>query len=671
MSKTLSTSENTSPTPSVRLSVNPQPLQHDLLSSPSEPEEITPPTCTLHSNHTNTTAVDEWRDDGPVRISISQHLPPDGHFLDSAAATPRLPPSKHGSDDLQVMPTHELGMLDDSTAPSTSPLPQSLSSGNPRPSPSSISSKGPLVTSFSEVNLHTTNSFRSILQHGLHSGDKGPIKDNIAAPSRPDRRPALHSLSPSLHPARTKSQGAVPDAQISRMLEEDIKPQDPVSEDRERPAQQAEGTTSVVKRNRSSSRSGRVEKRIEATLARAEPSSTARSRKSSHLLGLFKENATKPVERVSTPLVSDLKEGEDPSKGVLDEDRTAKPTPQADVRSYGGPVSIPQVGGQADQQRAAQPVGRQSSPEHDDHAERGSHQHRSSDLRREIPPDLLSEIRDHKLAIPTGSKDGLRALQDPTRAAPSGPKGSSDVQLAEPEQIIGGEGEEDSDKEEISSALYYPHEAPSPGTPEDLPDTRSASDDRFPQKEAENPVEAPAAAEDGPDTPSDEVDIALQSQNKQRYLHGDLPKAVGASEDALASVSGFSSASGSDYESQDESGRSVSGDEGAITADSETTPKASPGAGPSFLRSRSRKKLVRPAAPFGAVELKPYTHQVGGHSTVYKFSKRAVCKPLSNRENEFYEVIEHQHPELLKFMPRYGTFSLDSSYSCVTRQAKI
>ncbi len=53
------------------------------------------------------------------------------------------------------------------------------------------------------------------------------------------------------------------------------------------------------------------------------------------------------------------------------------------------------------------------------------------------------------------------------------------------------------------------------------------------------------------------------------------------------------------------------------------------------------------------VELKPYKHQVGGHTALFRFSKRAICKPLFNEENTFYETIETQHAELLPFVPRY------------------
>lgn len=56
--------------------------------------------------------------------------------------------------------------------------------------------------------------------------------------------------------------------------------------------------------------------------------------------------------------------------------------------------------------------------------------------------------------------------------------------------------------------------------------------------------------------------------------------------------------------------------------------------------------------PLEAIELIPYKHQVGGHNTLWRFSRRAVCKQLTNRENEFYETIERYHRDLLPFLPR-------------------
>ncbi|KAK2592607.1 inositol polyphosphate kinase kcs1 [Conoideocrella luteorostrata] len=57
--------------------------------------------------------------------------------------------------------------------------------------------------------------------------------------------------------------------------------------------------------------------------------------------------------------------------------------------------------------------------------------------------------------------------------------------------------------------------------------------------------------------------------------------------------------------------------------------------------------------PLEAIDLIPYKHQVGGHTTLWRFSRRAVCKQLNNRENEFYETIERYHRDLLPFLPRY------------------
>ncbi|KXN87934.1 hypothetical protein AN958_07944 [Leucoagaricus sp. SymC.cos] len=53
------------------------------------------------------------------------------------------------------------------------------------------------------------------------------------------------------------------------------------------------------------------------------------------------------------------------------------------------------------------------------------------------------------------------------------------------------------------------------------------------------------------------------------------------------------------------------------------------------------------------IPLRPFRNQVGGHSSIYKFTKQAVCKPLVSRENLFYEAVEREAPPLLGFIPRY------------------
>ncbi|KAK9448619.1 uncharacterized protein V1518DRAFT_417742 [Limtongia smithiae] len=54
-----------------------------------------------------------------------------------------------------------------------------------------------------------------------------------------------------------------------------------------------------------------------------------------------------------------------------------------------------------------------------------------------------------------------------------------------------------------------------------------------------------------------------------------------------------------------------------------------------------------------AVELVPYKHQVGGHTALFRFSHKAVCKAMARRENLWYEAVEKNHSDLLRFMPKY------------------
>ncbi|KAL1919327.1 uncharacterized protein VTP21DRAFT_2020 [Calcarisporiella thermophila] len=54
-----------------------------------------------------------------------------------------------------------------------------------------------------------------------------------------------------------------------------------------------------------------------------------------------------------------------------------------------------------------------------------------------------------------------------------------------------------------------------------------------------------------------------------------------------------------------------------------------------------------------SLPLLPFSNQVGGHASFFRFSKKAICKPVSRREQEFYEFVEALHPELLPFIPQY------------------
>ncbi|KAF9116490.1 Inositol hexakisphosphate kinase 1 [Mortierella sp. AM989] len=54
-----------------------------------------------------------------------------------------------------------------------------------------------------------------------------------------------------------------------------------------------------------------------------------------------------------------------------------------------------------------------------------------------------------------------------------------------------------------------------------------------------------------------------------------------------------------------------------------------------------------------ALPLVPFTNQVGGHASFLRFSNKAICKPVSENEQVFYEYLEAHHPEVLPFIPAY------------------
>ncbi|KAL8993285.1 MAG: hypothetical protein Q9169_006458 [Polycauliona sp. 2 TL-2023] len=668
MSASLPVAENTSPTPPVRLSEHPS-TTHDVQSaSAPKSEEITSAGHTAQNNDTNC-FVSEGSKHVPTPRRDSWQLLDDAVLLNSAAATPRMPPSRHGSDDLHLIPAQELDLLHGSPAPQVTAMPRSLPSSKGRPSPSP---RAALVTSFSDLRVSTSASFRPTPQHSLQPADKGRILDRIAPPSKSSQHLSGHAFSPPLRPTRTRSHGAMTDTRSPPLLAEDSNGQGQSEDTRERPTQQSDDPSTVEKRNRSASRSGRVEKRIEATLAKAEPGTTARSRKSSHLLGLFKENAAqdfkKLPEKHPSPLATSArKDGQESSRAGLPVAIDHNILPEEESLGPKSPDRITEP----DQRLQDVDLERIVS-DHTKHIIAHDParlpQQVFAELETPIRHDAANEELQHELTIPSQAKSDSRRAQAQLKSTiPSHVVKSNEdeanisdtshveasVEQRQPDTCAERENEEESDKEEISSALYYPHQAPSPEALEGREDVRATSPGKHDQNRLERLPEPELAADYDDGTRSEEVDIALQSQNQHRYLHGDLPKTKTSQDDAPSVYSGLSSASESEYESLDESGRSTSGDEANLRDDAELTPRASPGALPSFLRSKPRKRLTRSAAPFGAVELKPYNHQVGGHSTVYKFSKRAVCKPLSNRENEFYEVIENQHPELLKFLPRY------------------
>ncbi|KKA24091.1 Inositol hexaphosphate kinase KCS1 [Rasamsonia emersonii CBS 393.64] len=395
-------------------------------------------------------------------------------------------------------------------------------------------------------------------------------------------------------------------------------------------------------------RSTRVEESIEANLTNAEPAAHVRSRKSSHYLGLFKENTTSP----------DRKRREDRGRGLECEENAVEP--EDDERQY-EEESESQHTPRPSHATLHLPAGEESAKRHppsselskpllEDTQSPSSLAQETSELdstrdadtprrpSRSLPRSLLEEIRNFHLTS-GGARGGSFSQSIPTqyadRARNNFDKESRDYRSQSPDADVERQQvsvpEEDED-EHISSALYFPHEP-------------TATEDPY---HHENKTRL------GGSEPEigGHVDISLRSRHDRSILHGDFQSTSDAEDKSLATISEYSHESTSESEtvSADESAVSTREEESSLTDDAELTPTATPTQGQRYARPRRKHAQTR---PIGAVELKPYRHQVGGHTTVFRFSRRAVCKQLNNRENEFYERIEKRHPEMLMFLPRY------------------
>lgn len=626
--------------------------------------------------------------------------------------TPRLPPTKLGNTDNDNFPHEGAVSLDLSEQPYKGLISSPLNFRK-HPYPSSEAAASILSSSLSEAGIYSASKPTENDKDPPalpYNQDKSRIRSWLEKSQQAYKTPHTNESTSLPHVPHTRSHGVASNPLMSGTHGQE-RAQSSIGPGSERSATMESGGVALAeeKRNRSSSRSSqsRVEKRIEATMADAEPSSHARSRKSSHVLGLFKENKSS----------NDIKRGQERQRtssnnsidtfpsgtsvpaaatfGLEHGDRSA--LSEAHDRNEGTDIakedlSMRAMQGQTNRQprekfQIHQQLSHASStanPSADglekSRSETGlpgdnwrlatvQRQERTGGVQdRNIPPRLLEEIRNfHNLTPPFHDK--FRSTQPKSTSTSLSSNDKETVprhrkaQLPQQERFgkadlpkPRGEPEnEEEESEQISSALYYPHQAPSPDALEDISidDARKRKDGQI---EKEPNLPDPALPISTEDEKAEDVDIALQVHNKNRYLHGDLQKARSSSVEPDTdgySETGVTSSSDSEYESLDETKGMTLREEFNLTDDAEATPRASPKTRQSYLLSRSRKTHRGPKAPVGAVELKPYNHQVGGHTTVFRFSKRAVCKQLTNRENEFYEVIERQHPGLLRFLPRY------------------
>lgn len=626
--------------------------------------------------------------------------------------TPRLPPTNLGNTDLENIPHEAAVSLDLPDQPCKSLVSSQLALKR-YPYSSSGAAAGIFSNPLSEPGTQTPNKPTGSDHEALapsYSHDRSDIQSSLKRSQQAYNPPRTNETTSLPYIPHTKSYGVASNTPMSGRRGQEWA-QTSVGPGPERPTAMIarEEAFSEGKRNRSSSRSSqsRVEKRIEATMADAEPSSHARSRKSSHVLGLFKENKSshdirRGQERqrttsdnsidafpsgTSMPASATFRSGHE-GRSALSEthDRNEVfgvtedtfPIRSEQEQRDGQPRKESQIHQQLSKESSTAQSSANGLKKSRSETDLSVHNWRPAIVQRQeradgvsehnIPSRLLEEIRNyHNLTPPfhdkfrstqpksTGFNLGSKDKEIGTRhweAQLPKQKHSDKADLPKP---TGEPENEEEDSEHISSALYYPHQAPSPDALEDI-SIDDARKRKGVQLETEPNLPDPALPITSEIAKAEDVDIALQVHNKNRYLHGDLQKARPFSSELDTdgySETGFSSASDSEYESLDETKGSILHEDSSLTDDAEATPRASPKPRQSYLQSQSRKAHRGPKAPLGAVELKPYNHQVGGHTTVFRFSKRAVCKQLTNRENEFYEVIERQHPDLLRFLPRY------------------
>ena len=343
---------------------------------------------------------------------------------------------------------------------------------------------------------------------------------------------------------------------------------------------------------------GEIEKKIEATLPRSEQIINPRSRKTSHFMRIFNQGHDYPAEpgkqhrRDSYDTFGERKSSLNESSQRLKQltEGIVIPDPKQTLESSNGIDAHPKFG-----------------------------------------QESLKAIRGHSKSpqsnyVPSSPKASTTGLDRRSTRQTRSPSAQTKAEEIQPIAARTAEGES-----VISSAVYYPHRS----LDRQLQQHDQRKHSRADHSARLDPGLSHAEEKDtgGIEVQQDkDVEFAIQSEDESQFLHGSVPlKKITSQQPPPPSRRPTLSESETEpSETEDES------------ADP-STPKARPvDAGDTDFPEPSQ-----------AIALTPYSHQVGGHSNVYRFSRRAICKELNNKENKFYETVEQYHPELLDFMPRY------------------
>lgn len=361
---------------------------------------------------------------------------------------------------------------------------------------------------------------------------------------------------------------------------------------------------------------GLVEKSVAEAMAGVEPNT--RSRKASYSLRFFKEalpNEEKPRRKdTKTPrekLIPTLEEQE----------------PTASVASKGAEVVVVP----SDNEQAPQPQPLQQTEEKT--LQKTSHTSETIENVNTEQDDVagdetpVARPADHDQPD-TSSLPPLDVGPIPASVtapkdlpSPATPKGRDSCDSGDPDA-------EESGEEKISSAVFVPHQELA-DDPRDEVESPSPDDNLRPRTQSHSQPHPWLVKADEPEPEIAEQDEKPYELSHRRSRENLAPRRVEQ--------------------------EAVQADPRPIEVDIE----------PKTIKHSSRPRIITPheehihdhthnhtREPLEAIELIPYKHQVGGHTTLWRFSRRAVCKQLNNRENEFYETIERYHRDLLPFLPR-------------------
>jgi len=397
---------------------------------------------------------------------------------------------------------------------------------------------------------------------------------------------------------------------------------------------------------------GQVEKSVAEALAGIEPNS--RSRKASHSLRFFREGL--PEEKPKRREVKD--------NGHL---RDKLPR-MKDLALSDESISLAEGSDYSTSKSNETPISTFDSSSHISKSDNlpGDASLQAGRRPTALPAQLLDDLRKQHNLTPAPSKGfsfsrSLPVTESERDKAPAESQegyGDDDTKAVTGEKKPTTKDEEDeSGEEKISSALFVPHK-----TSHDPPkrevlgrDDQEQLGSLSHQREQADSDEWLVEHEVPPRVGGDIVIGKASPHNLLEAVHDHTPEQERDSHfpDDLQSLD-------LSYDAVSEMGYSTKDEESSFTDDTEATPTGRSSAR-RYMTENHKDRLHRhqqkAKAPLEAIELIPYRHQVGGHTTMWRFSKRAVCKQLNNRENEFYERIERYHPNLLKFMPRYVGFT--------------